>query len=109
MPSRFNSLIIEYQAFYIAGFVEICERCLRCWDVAKAGCDDNAGALSPPYSLLSCENRESNQALLPLNKNKGSGIDFASLITETGEVNMDRNAIEYEEALWHIAFASKAL
>lgn len=82
MQGRFNSLIIEYRVFYIAGFVEICERCLRCWDVAKAGCDGNAGALS---------------AL------------FASLITETGEVNMDRNAIEYEEALWHIAFASKAL
>ena len=68
-------------------------------------------ALFPPYSLPSCENRESNQALLPLNKNKGSEIDFTSLITEIEEVNMGWNTIEYEKALWYIAsaIASKAL
>ena len=44
-------------------------------------------------------------------ENKGSEINFTSLITEAGEVNMGWNTIEYEKALWHIAsaIASKAL
>ena len=44
-------------------------------------------------------------------ENKGSEINFTSLIAEAGEVNMGWNTIEYEKALWHIAsaIASKAL
>ena len=35
-------------------------------------------------------------------ENKGSEINFTSLIAEAGEVSMGRKTFEYEEALWHI-------